>query len=328
MKILVTGGCGFIGHHFVEHVFLNTDWDIIILDKLSYATKGIERLRDFGILASPRFKIFTYDLSHPLSVGIKKELGDIDYIVHMAAETHIDTSISDPISTVQNNVNSTLYMLQYARELKTLKKFFYFSTDEVYGPAPENFSFKEEDTQRPANPYSASKSAGEALCIAWHNTYNIPVIVVNCMNVFGEKQHVEKFIPKVMKYILDGKTIDIHTYPDGKKPGSRYYIHARNVAAAVLFLIEKGQVNERYNITGEKEVDNLEMAQFIASVMGKELKYRLVNFHSDRPGHDLRYSLDGSKMSSMGWKLPVNFENSLRKTVTWTLNHQEWLEWD
>lgn len=329
VKVVVTGGCGFIGHHFCEHLFLNTDWEIIILDKLSYATKGFERLRGANLLNQPRVKIFTCDLTVPISSGIRQEIGkDVKYIVHMAAETHVDNSISEPISCVNNNIGSTLNLLEYARSLPCLEKFFYFSTDEVYGSAPKGVAYKEEDRQRPTNPYSASKSAGEALCIAWHNTFKVPIIIVNCMNAFGEQQHTEKFVPKIMKYLTEGKELEIHSYPDCKTSGSRFYIHARNIAAAVMFLMEKGCINERYNIVGEKEVTNLEMAEMIARIMGKPLKYKLVNFHQDRPGHDLRYCLDGEKMAQMGWKLPVNFEESLRRTVLWTMKHPEWLVWE
>ena len=201
-NILVTGGCGFIGHHFVEHIFRKTNWDIFIFDKLSYASYGLDRLRDIGILNSPRIKIFTLDLINPISEGIIKELGDINYIVHMAAETHIDNSIKKPVEVIHNNVMSTINMLEYGRTCTNLEKFFYFSTDEVYGNAPEGIAYKELDRHNPTNPYSASKSAGEQFCIAYENTYKLPITMVNVMNAFGERQHIEKFIPKCIKYIL------------------------------------------------------------------------------------------------------------------------------
>lgn len=146
------------------------------------------------------------------------------------------------------------------------------------------------------------------------------------MNAFGERQHVEKFIPKVIKQILNDETVLIHSYPDKQTAGSRFYIHARNIADAVLFLIQNGKIGESYNLTGEREVTNLEMAQIIADTINKPLKYELVDFHSSRPGHDLRYGLDGSKMTAMGWKMPVAFTDSLKKTITWTLANQKWLE--
>ena len=324
--VLVTGGCGFIGHHFVEHIFVNTDWNIIVLDKLTYASHGLERLRDTGALESDRVKVFTYDLSYPLSVGLKKELGNVNYIVHMAADTHVDNSISTPVPFVRNNIMSTVHMLEYARSLSNLEIFFYFSTDEVYGPALGNKLFKEDERHNPTNPYSASKSGAEQLCVAYHNTYNVPVMRINVMNAMGERQHVEKFIPKVIKKVLNNEKVEIHSYPDKKTSGTRYYIHARNIAAGVLFLLENGTVGESYNLTGEKEVSNLEMAQIIADTIGKKLNYEMVDFHSDRPGHDLRYGLDGDKMKNMGWTLPVDFETSIKNTVRWTMENQKWLK--
>ena len=328
--ILVTGGCGFIGHHFIEHIYARTDWNIIIIDKLSYASNGFERLRDTGCLNNNRIQIFTNDLINPIPEGLQKELGDdINYIVHMAAETHVDNSIQNPKLFLDNNINSTLNLLEYSRTLKNLEIFFYFSTDEVFGPALNNTLFKEWDRHKPTNPYSASKSAAEQICISYENTYKVPLMIVNVMNAFGERQHVEKFIPLCIKKILNNETIQIHSYPNKKESGTRFYIHGRNIASAVLFLIQNGTVGEKYNIAGEKEVSNLEMAQLISRFVGKELKYEMVDFHTTRPGHDLRYGLDGNKLFNMGFKLPVNFEESLKKTVEWTLmkENNKWLEY-
>jgi dTDP-glucose 4,6-dehydratase len=326
MHILVTGGCGFIGHHFIEHILRKTDWKISIIDMLSYASFGLERLRDIGAFNNPRVQVYTHDLNRPISTGLAKELQTVDYIVHMAAETHVDNSISDPVNFVTNNIASTLNMLEYARTLESLKIFFYFSTDEVYGPALGDKLFKEDERHNPTNPYSASKSAAEQLCVAYGNTFKVPVMRINVMNAFGERQHVEKFIPKVISRILKGEKVEIHSYPDKQQSGTRFYIHARNIAAGVLFLIKNGKIGECYNLTGEREISNLEMAQMIADVIGKPLIYELVDFHSSRPGHDLRYGLDGGRMYEMGWKLPVDFKTSLSKTVQWTLEHPKWLE--
>ena len=316
MKIIITGGCGFIGHHFVEHVFKNTDWEIIIFDKLSYASNGFERLRDTNTLNNSRVKVFTNDLTNPLPEGI----------IHMAAETHVDNSIKEPKLFIDNNIYSTLNMLEYAKKLPNLKMFFYFSTDEVFGPALGDTLFKEWDRHKPTNPYSASKSAAEQICISYENTYKIPLMIVNVMNAFGERQHVEKFIPLCIKKLLNNEKIYIHSYPDKKTSGTRFYIHARNIAEAVLFLIKNGKIGEKYNISGEREVSNLEMAQMISKFMNKKLDFELIDFHSSRPGHDLRYGLDGSKLFEMGFKLPINFEESLRKTVEWTIENKKWLE--
>jgi dTDP-glucose 4,6-dehydratase len=325
--IVLTGGCGFIGHHFAEYVFKNTDWNIIIIDKLSYASLGLNRLRNNELLYSDRVNVFTLDLCNELSEGVKKEIGDnINYIVHMAAETHVDNSIKEPMKIISNNVNSTVYLLEWAKTLKNLEIFFYFSTDEVFGPALGDTLYNEWDRHKPTNPYSASKSAAENICIAYENTYKIPLMIVNVMNAFGERQHVEKFIPLCIKKILNDELIHIHSYPDKIISGTRFYIHAQNIASAVLFLINNGKIGEKYNISGEKEVSNLELAQLIAKYIGKELKYEMVDFHSSRPGHDLRYGLNGNKIYDLGWCPTFDFEKSLEKTVNWTLNNLEWLE--
>jgi len=201
----------------------------------------------------------------------------------------------------------------------------YFSTDEVFGPAPRNVEYLEWDRYHSGNPYSASKAGAEELCLAYHNTYGVPVIITHTMNVFGERQHPEKFIPSTIAKVLTGEKVIIHASPHGT-PGSRFYIHARNVAHATLEIIKKDRCwGEKYNIVGEKEVDNLEMATLIAEVLDEDLNYQLVDFHSSRPGHDLRYALSGEKLKSMGIRYPVSFEDSLTKTIQWTKEHREWL---
>lgn len=326
MKILVTGGCGFIGHHLVDYILRTTNHDIVVIDKLSYASKGLMRLMDIGAVNNKRVQIITWDLCIELSVGLIDELKGVDIIVHMAAETHVDNSISEPIKCIQNNVMSTLHMLELGRKLPNLKKFLYFSTDEVYGPALDDKMYTEWERHNPTNPYSASKSAGEGFAVSYHNTYKIPIVICNVMNVFGERQYIEKFIPSCMKKIMDAETVHIHCYPGCDKAGTRFYIHAQQVANAVMFLIDNAEIGEKYNITGEQEVDNLELAQMIAFFMGKELKYEMIDFHSTRPGHDLRYGLDGDKLSLMGWKPNVSFCETLKDVVEWTLQHNKWLE--
>jgi len=325
-KVVISGGCGFIGHHTIEHLIRKTDWDIVVLDKLTYASFGLERLRDINAYPSPRVKVFPVDITQPLSFGVRKEIGeDVNIFIHMAAESHVDNSISNPKNSFHNNINGTIETLEYVKTLPNLEMYFYFSTDEVYGSAPKGMAFSEWDRHKPTNPYSAGKSAAENICIAYENTYKIPLMSVNVMNAFGARQHVEKFIPKTIKNILNDNKVLIHSYPDKKEAGSRFYIHARNIASAILFLLDKGSVGEKYNVVGEKEVDNLEMASFIAKIIGKPLKYEMIDFHGDRPGHDLRYSLSGEKMDSLGWELPHSFEESLKNTVEWTVANQKWL---
>ncbi len=325
-KIIVTGGCGFIGHHLVQHLLINTNWKIIIIDKLNYASNGLERLREIGAVNNKRVRIFPIDFSHELSEGVIKEIGnDVNYIVHLGAESHVDNSIKDPKTTFKSNVNGTVEMLEYAKTLKKLEIFFYFSTDEVFGPAPKNFAYKEWDRHRPTNPYSASKSAAEGICLSYLNTFNLPIMIVNNMNVFGERQHEEKFIPMTIKKILLGKKVLIHSDKKKKSPGSRFYIHARNVCASLLFLLKKGKIGEKYHVIGEREVNNFELASLIAKILGKKLNYKMIDFHSTRPGHDLRYALKDTNLKALGWKQPKDFETSLQKTIKWTIKNKKWV---
>jgi dTDP-glucose 4,6-dehydratase len=326
--VLVTGGCGFIGHHLVEHVLRTTDWRVCIVDRLSYASGGFNRLRDIYAYDDKRVRLFTADLCGGLNEGLEAEIGEVDYAVHMAAETHVDNSITEPLKFVRANVVATAHLLEWARRRKGLKKFLYFSTDEVFGPAPDGVAYKEWDRYHSTNPYSATKAGGEELCLAWANTYGVPVLITHSMNIFGERQHPEKFIPKVIRSVLDGASVPIHADATKTRAGSRCYIHARNVAAAVMFLLDGAGAqikNDKVNIVGEREVDNLTLAQTIAGMLGKPLRYELVDFHSSRPGHDLRYALDGTKLKTLGWDHPKSFEESLRKTVEWTVRNARWL---
>ena len=333
-KVILTGANGFVGHHILEHFIRHTDWEIYCIDKLNYASSGHDRIRDINVFDDERVKIFTTDLSLALPEGLIKELGDISYIFHVAAESHVDNSIDHPVPFIQNNIDSTLYLLEYAKKLPNLEKFIYFSTDEVYGSAPVGMAYKEGDRFNCGNPYSASKAAAECICQAYSNTYQMPIITTNTMNVIGQRQHPEKFVPKVIKKVLNGEVITIHSNAEKTKAGSRFYIHARNIADALLHILHNcDEVLDNYdaskgkfNVVGEKETDNLQLAQLIADILGKELKYEMVDFHSSRPGHDLRYAMDGEKMANLGWTHPILFEDSLRDTIEWTLEHPNWLE--
>jgi dTDP-glucose 4,6-dehydratase len=340
-KILITGGCGFAGHHAVEHFLKNTDWDIVILDKMTYAASGLDRVRDINAFDDKRVSFFSVDLTRPISIGIAQECGWIDYILHMAAETHVDNSIKDPVSFVYANIIGTMNMLEFSRNINP-HKFVYFSTDEVYGPAAPIgglgavngcgynlelcHTYKEWDRYNATNPYSATKAGAEQLVLSYMNTYGVQGFIVNCMNIFGERQHPEKFIPICIRKIRDGEKITIHGSKDKKESGSRFYIHARNVAAAVHWLLDKAYQRDKYNIVGEKEVSNLALALKIGKIMGKPVDFEIVDFHSSRPGHDLRYGLDGWKLKDMGYEIPVSIDESLKKTVEWTLRNPKWLE--
>lgn len=324
MNILITGGCWFVGHHIIEHIFKNTDWDITIIDRLSYSG-SVDRLRDINVYDESRVRLFTIDFTRPIEENLEKEIGDVDYILHLGAESHVDSSITDPRKFVYANVVGTLEVLEFARRQNNLKKFVYFSTDEVFGPAPEGISYKENDRYNSWNPYSATKAGWEELCVAYANTYKLPVIITHTMNVFWERQHPEKFIPKIINCLLKDEAITIHSNETKTKSWTRFYIHGRNVASAVFFLLENGNIWEKYNIVWEQEVSNLDMALYIAKIMWKELKYEMVDFHSSRPWHDLRYALDWTKMKEMWWEIPVNFYDSLWKTVNWFLSNKKWL---
>lgn len=327
MKIMITGGCGFAGHHFVEHFLKNTDWEVIIIDKLTYAASGLDRVRDIEVFDGKRVKFFAYDVTNPLSAGIHKESSCVDYILHLCAETHVDNSIKNPAPFVYSNVIGTMNMLDFAKGCDNLKAFVYFSTDEVFGPAAKGVEYKEWDRYNCTNPYSASKAGGEELTLAYMNTYGLPGFITHTMNMFGERQHPEKFIPLCIRKILRNETILIHGTADGKQSGSRFYIHVRNVAGATHWLLNNFKQRDKYNIVGEKELTNLELAQKIADILEKPLSYKIVDFHSSRPGHDLRYALDGSKLKNMGYDLPITIEKSLKKTVEWTLDpkNKKWL---
>ena len=327
MRILVTGGAGFIGHHFIEHLLKNTDWDIVVLDKLNYASDGFNRLRDIDCFNIARVLLLSADFTKKLEPGIVQEIGEVGYIVHMGAETHVDKSIENAEPFVMSNVVGTMHMLEFARTLPNLQKFIMFSTDEVYGPAPIGTAFRETDRYNSTNPYAGTKAGAEQLALAYENTYKVPVFVTNTMNVFGARQHPEKFIPLCMTKILNGETIKIHSDKTLTVSGSRFWIHARNVAHAIMFLLENGVERESYNIVGNQETSNLEVATMIARILGKELKYEMIDFHSTRPGHDLRYALDGTKLANMNFVFPKSFEDSFEENIKWHLRpeNKRWL---
>lgn len=334
-RVLLTGIGGFIGSHFLEHLLEHTDWEIVGI--ASWHHKGIpERVLDSLIYQRhrDRVSVLTHDLTTPFSEHTKARIGPVDYIVNLASDSHVDRSITDPVPFVLNNVNLMLNMLEYAREVKP-KSFIQISTDEVYGVAPVGVNFPEWASIMPSNPYSASKAAQEAIAIGYWRTYGVPVIISNTMNNFGQRQDPEKFVPLVIRKVLNGETVTLHAYPGCQVAGSRFYLHARNHADAVLFLLNnvdpplysKGDsLPGRFNIVGDKEVDNLSMAQFIADTIGKPLLYTMVDSHESRPGHDTRYALDGTKIRELGWKAPVEFEPSLIATIEWTLKNPEWLK--
>lgn len=238
----------------------------------------------------------------------------------MGAESHVDRSIEDPYPFVESNVLGTVNVLQLALGLyggNELEKMIYVSTDEVYGPAIKGQLHTEDHCHNPSNPYSASKAAGENFCTAYHNTYGVPVITTRTMNNYGERQDPEKFVPKVVKSILNRNTVPVHAKIENDTVldvSSRCWLHAQNHADGIDFLLRNGTPGESYNITGEQvSVDVL--AEKIGKILDEPVQLEYVDYHTFRPGHDMHYGLDGTKMDKLGWKAPVSMEESLEKTV-------------
>lgn len=333
-KVLLSGIAGFAGSHILEHLLVNTDYKIIGI--ASWKHKGTPERIEEVLKGDPtwrdRVEIITHDLVSPLPERTKKRIGVCDYILNVAAESHVDRSITDPVPFVKNNVDLALNMLEFAREYKP-QLFLQFSTDEVYGVAPDGVNHAEWSPIVPSNPYSASKACQEAIAISYWRTYDVPVVITNTMNLFGETQDPEKYMASAVRQIGKGEDITVHGTPE--RIGSRYYLHARNMADAVLFIMNKlpatpyqedfTLVPDRYNIVGDIELNNLEVVQHIAEVLGKELSFKFVDFHKTRPGHDRRYALDGTKLKNLGWKAPLDFKTSLKRFVDWTLEHPLWL---
>ena len=331
----MTGIAGFMGSHVLEEILTTTDWEVVGV--ASWTHKGTPERIEEVLKGNPawrdRVEVITHDLTAPFTDTTKRRIGHIDHIINVASESHVDRSITDPVPFVMNNVALVLNMLEFAREVSP-KTFLQISTDEVYGPAPDGVNHKEWATILPSNPYSASKAAQEAICISYWRTYGVPVIITNTMNLFGEMQDTEKYTAQLIRRISSGDVVSVHGKPGAV--GSRYYLHARNQANALLYILEnvqpemyvdQGDIDRpsRFNIVGDVEMDNLELAEKVAELMEKPLKYEFVDHHSTRPGHDRRYALDGTKLKQQfGWKAPKDFVASLKQYIDWTLQHELW----
>jgi dTDP-glucose 4,6-dehydratase len=339
-NVLITGGAGFIAHHVIDKMLAETDWNIVCLDRLDISG-NLNRLHDMlqdhdSQVVAQRLRIVFHDLKAELNEMIVKDIGPIDIVLHLAAGSHVDRSITYPMEFVQDNVVGTCNMLDYARKnLPNLERFVYFSTDEIFGVAPPGVSYKEYDRYNSTNPYSASKAAAEEFCVAYENTYKMPIVVTHTMNVFGERQHPEKFIPMCIQRARDGDKVYIHANPEKTEAGTRMYIHAKDVAEGLMFIL--GLKNYRhtgdygwahcpkFNLVGTEEIDNLTLAKMIAAAQGKELNYEMVDFHGSRPGHDLRYALDGGLLKSLGWEPKIKLSERIADMVNWTLENDRWL---
>lgn len=326
-RILITGGAGFVGHHCVDHILKTTDWEIVVLDSLNYAG-NMNRITDSDVFTPQRVKFVWHDLRAPISESTHKLIGKLDYCIHFAAESHVDRSLVNSIPFAMSNVVGTAHLLEYIKHFQQdLEKYIGFNTDECFGSAPEGVYYKEIDKFHPSNPYAASKCGQWAFEYSFAYTFKLPIVLVHSMNIMGERQVPEKFVPKTIKDILNNQKVILHGRSRSDL-ASRCWIHARNVADASIFLLEKGQPQETYNIVGEEKTV-LEIADWICeTIKGRKLnegEFEFVEYPPERPGHDKRYALSGEKLAGIGWYPPKNLEESLKKTVKWTLEHKKWL---
>jgi dTDP-glucose 4,6-dehydratase len=337
-RVLVTGGAGFIAHHVISNIIKNTDWHIVSMDRLDFSgnlNRIYDMMQEFTPEDRARVEVVFHDLKAEINPMLQDAIGQVDYILHLAAGSHVDRSIANPMEFVMDNVVGTVNLLQFARLQPNLKSFVYFSTDEVFGPAPKGVSYSERDRYNATNPYSASKAAGEEMCVAFENTYDLPIIITHTMNVFGQRQHPEKYIPLCIQKIRDGETVTIHANPEKTEAGTRHYVHASDVADGLMFILgldlsklEKdfgGAKCPKFNLVGPEEIDNLSLAKLIAEAQGKELKYEMVDFHSARPGHDLRYAMSGDYLKRLGWEPKIKLSERIQEVVEWTLDNPRWL---
>jgi len=314
MKILVTGGAGFIGSNFIRYM-LNThpDLEISNYDILTYAG-NLNNLK--GIDKQPRYTFVKGDICDQNLVDATLKKNPVDAIVHFAAESHVDRSITDPSEFVKTNILGTHTLLEAARK-HSVPKFIHISTDETYGSIVKG-SFKETDILSPSSPYSASKAGSDLLALSYFTTYHLPVMVTRCTNNFGPYQYPEKLIPLFITNLLEGKKVPV--YGTGKNV--RDWIHVNDHCRAVEFLLEHGVPGEVYNIGGGHEKTNMEITDKILELLGKDESR--VEYVTDRPGHDFRYSLDSSKLRKMGWKPRYSFDDALEETVTWYRQNAWW----
>jgi len=302
-RLLVTGGGGFIGHHFLQHILDVTDWNVVALYR-----KNTKR-----IPTSSRINCVQVDLSQKIDLDV----GCLDYVVHMASETYVDDSLEDCISFVNSNTLGTAHLLEWLKRNHPKAKVCVFSSDEVMGAAPEGVYFKENDLRKPSNPYAATKGAAELLAYSFAHSFNMPIFVIRCMNVLGERESFKKFIPKTFKSIKEEKKIVLHgTSPEDV--ASRHWIYAKDVASAVLFLLKEANPKEIYHIAGE-ERDVYSLAKMIYFfTTGQDMPadaVEFVDFHLARPGHDKRYSLSSEKLTNMGWRPSWGLDKCIENIV-------------
>ena len=334
MKFLLTGGAGFIGSAVIRHIIENTQHQILNVDKLTYAG-NLESL--LSVENNERYKFTQTDICDQVALEKIFEQFKPDFVMHLAAESHVDRSIDGPATFIQTNIVGTYSLLEATRkywltlgeEAKRIFRFHHISTDEVYGDLEGTTDlFTETTSYAPSSPYSASKASSDHLVRAWHRTYGLPTIVTNCSNNYGPYHFPEKLIPLVILNALDGKPLPIY----GKGNQIRDWLFVEDHARALYKVVTEGEVGETYNIGGHNEKQNIEVVKTICKILD-ELKPRvdqeqyesLITFVKDRPGHDLRYAIDASKIKKdLGWVPEESFETGIRKTVEWYLNNLEW----
>lgn len=332
-RIMVTGASGLMGMHVVKHILKNTDYDEIVLP-VSYKYRGIQdrimHIFETEPSASLRVKTIHVDLAESMSDVTFKKFGKVNHVINCASESHVNRSIENPTPFIINNVSLMCNILDWARKTE-VEKFLHISTDEVYGPSsPRRKNIEWEDLHLPSNPYAASKAAQEDIAFSYWRTYGMPIAIVNSMNIIGETQDSEKYMAMVMKKIYKNEKVTVHF--NSGVIGSRYYLHARSLASGLLHILNQdfpkygeSEFPLRMHIAGEKQLDNLEMAQLIAKSAGKVLNYDLVDPNTIRPGHDMHYALAGENLAKSGWKHPMPIEESIDRVVKWTFNNPEWL---
>jgi len=313
-NLLVTGGCGFIGSNFIRLMLEKySDLNIINLDKLTYAGNP-DNLKDLE--DHPSYAFIKGDICDPAIV--RTAMKKADRVVHFAAESHVDRSIDDGSVFVRTNVLGTNTLLQAAQE-SGVKRFLHVSTDEVYGSIMKG-SFVETDILTPSSPYSASKAGSDLLALSYHTTHKLPVVVTRCTNNYGPYQFPEKLIPLFVTNLLQGKRVPV--YGDGLN--IRDWIYVMDHCKAIDFVLQQGADGEVYNIGGGEEKTNMEITRSILKLLDKD--EHMIEYVRDRPGHDLRYSLDCSKLKAMGWRPEHDFEKALEMTVKWYMNNAWWWE--
>lgn len=330
-SVLVTGGAGFIGSSLVRELIKSTDHPIVVLDKLTYAG-NLDSLLD--CLSDTRTSFIEGDIADkPLVTNLLREHG-INRIFNLAAESHVDRSIDGPAAFIETNVVGTFHLLEatleYWKELREEAKqsfrFLHVSTDEVYGSLGETGFFTEESQYQPNSPYAASKAASDHFVRAFHHTYGLPVVTTNCSNNYGPFQFPEKLIPLMIMKVLKQQALPV--YGDGSN--IRDWLHVDDHCSALVSVMERGEIGEVYNIGGESERSNLEVVYAICDMVDNRLERttssrNLINYVTDRPGHDQRYAIDCSKLQqTLGWHPHHDFESGIRSTVDWYLNNREW----